>query len=300
MILLAAGLVGTGSSIFHPESSRIARLGIGWTTRSGAIDFSVGGNVGSSVGPLLAAFIVLPYGQGSIAWFSLVAIPGHHCAVRYRALVQKPRPRPAKAAARVLQDTLPRAKVARSMAVLLTLVFSKHVYLASLTSYYTFYLIERFHLSVREAQINLFIFLFAVAVGTIVGGPIGDRIGRKRVIWFSILGVLPFTLALPYVGLTTTVVLTVVIGLILASAFPAILVYAQDLMPGKVGTIAGLFFGFAFGIAFGIAGIAAATLGVLADHVGIIRVYELCAFLPTIGLLAAFLPDIKRTGPSAP
>jgi FSR family fosmidomycin resistance protein-like MFS transporter len=290
LILLAAGLVGTGSSIFHPESSRIARLASGGRHGLAQSIFQVGGNAGSSVGPLLAAFIVLPYGQRSIAWFSLVAILAIvvlSAIARWYRTHGKAR---AKAAAHALRNVVPREKVGRSMAILLSLVFSKHVYLASLTSYYTFYLIERFHLSVRAAQIDLFIFLASVAVGTIVGGPIGDRIGRKRVIWVSILGILPFTLVLPHVGLTATVVLTVIIGLVLASAFPAILVYAQDLVPGKVGTVAGLF----FGLAFGIAGIAAAVLGALADVVGIVRVYELCSFLPLIGLLTAFLPEIGQ------
>jgi FSR family fosmidomycin resistance protein-like MFS transporter len=290
MLLLAAGLVGTGSSVFHPESSRIARLASGGRHGFAQSFFQVGGNLGSAAGPLLAAFIVLPYGQPSIAWFSIAALVAIALLVRvgrwYRDHMRARTQAPAHEAA----HGLPRGQVRRAIAVLLALIFSKYFYLASLYSYYTFYLIERFHVGVRDSQIYLFVFLGAVALGTLIGGPVGDRIGRKYVIWASILGVLPFTLILPHVGLFWTVVLSVVIGLILSSAFSAILVYAQELLPGKVGMIAGLFFGFAFGMG----GLGAALLGELADARGIEYVYAICAWLPAIGLLTVFLPDLHR------
>ena len=289
LLMLAAALVGTGSSVFHPESSRVARMASGGRHGLAQSVFQVGGNVGSAVGPLLAAFIVLPRGQSSVAWFSCAAMLGMfvlfnvgHWYKLHGLARLKPR-----AAASGKAGPGPRSKEVRVViGVLLALIFSKYFYLASLTSYYTFYLISRFGVSVRSAQLHLFIFLAAVAVGTIVGGPLGDRFGRKYVIWASILGVLPFSLLLPHADLFWTSVLTVPIGLILASAFPAIVVYAQELMPGRTGTVAGLFFGFAFGMG----GIGAAVLGKLADTFGINAVYQMCAFLPLIGLLAAFLP----------
>ena len=287
LLLLAAALIGTGSSIFHPESSRIARLASGGRHGFAQSFFQVGGNLGSATGPLLAAFVVLPRGQSSIAWFAVVALIAIALLWRvgrwYRrhALIRKPK-------ATSVVSPLPRNKVVIAIAVLLALIFSKYFYLASLNTYYTFYLMERFGLTAQDAQLHLFLFLGAVALGTLVGGPIGDRFGRKYVIWVSILGVLPFSLLLPHVDLFWTSVLSVVIGLILSSAFSAILVYATELMPGKVGMIAGLFFGFAFGMG----GLGAAMLGMLADAKGIAYVYELCAFLPAIGLLTAFLPNL--------
>jgi FSR family fosmidomycin resistance protein-like MFS transporter len=295
LLLLAAALIGTGSSVFHPESSRVARMASGGQHGLAQSVFQVGGNVGSAVGPLLAAFIVLPHGQSSVAWFSIAAMLGMFVLFNvgswYKAHgMARIKPRATDATAAVS----PR-KVAVAIAVLLALIFSKYFYLASLTSYYTFYLINRFHVSVQSAQLHLFLFLAAVAFGTIIGGPLGDRVGRKYIIWASILGVLPFSLLLPHANLLWTTVLTVPIGVILASAFPAIVVYAQELMPGRTGTVAGLFFGFAFGMG----GIGAAVLGKLADTAGISTVYELCAFLPLIGLLAALLPDVERRRPRA-
>jgi FSR family fosmidomycin resistance protein-like MFS transporter len=290
-LLLSAAMIGMGSSVFHPESSRVARMASGGRYGLAQSVFQVGGNAGQSIGPLLAAFIVVPHGQGSVLWFTLAALLGMVVLARvgrwYAGRV-KNRGRATKRATGV--QTLPRRKVAFAVAILLVLIFSKYFYLASLNTYYTFYLIERFHVSVQTAQIDLFIFLAAAAVGTFIGGPIGDRIGRKYVIWGSILGVLPFTLALPFASLFWTVALTIVIGLVLASAFSAILVYAQELLPGRIGAVSGLFFGFAFGMG----GLGAALLGQLADHVGIATVYHLCAFLPAIGLLTAFLPNLER------
>jgi FSR family fosmidomycin resistance protein-like MFS transporter len=291
IILAAALLMGIGSAVFHPESSRVARMASGGRHGLAQSVFQVGGNIGTSFGPLLGAFLVLPRGQGSIAWCALLAlagiavlwkIGGWHREWRERVLAA---PSPSASLPRV--QVSPR-RVGWSLAILAALIFSKYFYLASLSSYYTFYLIEKFHLSVRAAQLQLFLFLAAVAVGTIVGGPIGDRIGRKLVIWVSILGVLPFTLLLPHASLFWTPVLAIVIGLILASAFSAIVVFAQELVPGRVGLISGVFFGFAFGMG----GIGAAVLGQMADVVGIEAVYRMCAFLPAIGLLAAFLPDV--------
>jgi len=291
LLLLAAALIGTGSSIFHPESSRVARLASGGRHGFAQSFFQVGGNIGSSIGPLLAAFIVVPYGQRSIAIFSLIALLAifvlWNVSRWYREHLGSRRATAASVHADQLA-LLSRGRVTASVVILLTLIFSKYFYLASLTSYFTFYLISKFGLSVQAAQIHLFIFLGAVAVGTLVGGPVGDYFGRKYVIWFSILGVLPFTLMLPHANLFWTGVLTVVIGLILASAFAAILVYATELIPGKVGTVAGLFFGFAFGMG----GLGAALLGGLADLTSIGFVYKVCAFLPAIGLLAAFLPNL--------
>ncbi len=293
LLLFAAALVGTGSSVFHPESSRIARLASGGRHGFAQSVFQVGGNAGSATGPLLAAFIVLPFGQRSIAWFSLVALLGIVLLARvggwYRGHMLE---RPQHTTAHATAHGLSRSQVVGAIAVLLALIFSKYFYLASLVSYYTFYLIEHFGVSVQSAQLHLFFFLGAIALGTLVGGPVGDRIGRKYVIWVSILGVLPFTLLLPHADLFWTSVLTVVIGLILSSAFSAILVYAQELLPGKVGMIAGLFFGFAFGMG----GIAAAVLGQIADANGIEFVYRICAYLPAIGLLTVFLPDLHKRG----
>src|SRR5216684_4058713 len=261
-ILAAAALVGIGSAVFHPESSRIARMASGGQHGLAQSVFQVGGNAGSSLGPLLAAFIVLPQGQRSIAWFSVVALLGMIVLTKVGGWSKRHRPAKAKSHATAEHHTgLSPRKIGFALAILIALVFSKYFYLASLGSYYTFYLMNKFQLSVQNAQIHLFIFLGAVAAGTIIGGPVGDRIGRKLVIWCSILGVLPFTLVLPYANLFWTSILSVVIGLILASAFSAILVYAQDLVPGRVGMISGLFFGFAFGMG----GIGAAVLGKLAD-----------------------------------
>ncbi len=258
--------------------------------------FQVGGNFGTALGPLLAAFVVLPYGQGSLAWFSVVALIGMIMLAGIGSWYGKTLKfnNGAPPSEREAIHDLAHGKVRKSVAILMALTFSKDFYLVSLTSFYTFYLIHTFGLSVRDAQLYLFLFLFAVAAGTVIGGPIGDRIGTRRVIWWSILGVLPFTLALPYVGLVGTAVLSVIIGLILASAHPAIIVYAQTLIPGRVGMVAGLF----FGLAFGVAGIGAAFLGWLADATSITLVYHVCAFLPAIGLLAAFLPEMPK--PVAP
>jgi FSR family fosmidomycin resistance protein-like MFS transporter len=292
VLLLAAGLVGLGSSVFHPESSRIARMASGGRHGMAQSFFQVGGQAGQALGPLLAAFVVVPHGQGSVAWFSLFALLAIVVLLNvgrgYRAarLRLAARPRGAGPAA----STLSRRRVTWSIAILLTLIFSKYFYLASLNTYYTFYLIHKFGVSIQTAQIFLFVFLGATAAGTFAGGPIGDRIGRKYVIWASILGVLPFTLALPHANLAWTVVLTVVIGLVLSSAFSAILVYAQELVPGKVGTVSGMFFGFAFGMG----GLGAALLGILADHTSIDFVYGVCAFLPLLGLLTVFLPNMER------
>ncbi len=292
ILLFASALVGMGSSVFHPESSRVARLASGGQHGLAQSLFQVGGNAGSSLGPLLAAFIVLPRGQGAIAWFSLVALLGMIVLARVGGWSKRNRPvKPKSQVAHAdRHPELSRRTVAIAMAVLIALIFSKYFYLASLTSYYTFYLMSKFHVSVQNAQVHLFMFLGAVAAGTIIGGPIGDRIGRKYVIWWSILGVLPFTLVLPYANLFWTGILSVVIGLILASAFSAILVYAQELIPGKVGMISGLF----FGLAFGMAGIGAALLGRLADLTSIGFVYQVCAFLPLIGLLTGFLPNLEK------
>jgi FSR family fosmidomycin resistance protein-like MFS transporter len=293
MILLAAGLMGIGSSVFHPESSRVARLASGGRHGLAQSVFQVGGNFGTSLGPLLAAFLVVPRGQSSIAFCSLLALVAMLLLFRVGRWSAEHRRQFATAAAARLaadrQPRLPRRQVVMALAILAVLIFSKYFYLAGLHSYYTFYLISKFGVSVQSAQLRLFVFLGSVAAGTILGGPIGDRIGAKYVIWASILGVLPFTLALPYANLFWTGVLTVAIGLILASAFSAILVYAQELVPGQVGTIAGLFFGFAFGVA----GIGAAALGRLADHTSIEFVYRVCSFLPMIGILTAFLPNLE-------
>jgi FSR family fosmidomycin resistance protein-like MFS transporter len=296
VLLLAAALVGIGSSVFHPESSRVARMASGGRYGFAQSVFQVGGNIGSALGPLLAASIVVPAGQKSIAWFSIVALLGmvvlwnvggwykrHHNATAQRPRIVRAGP------------ALSQARIVGALVVLVALVFSKFFYLASISSYYTFYLIEKFGVSVQTAQVLLFVFLASVAAGTLVGGPIGDRIGRKYVIWTSILGILPFTLALPHVGLAATVGLTIIIGFGLASAFPAIIVFAQELLPGKIGMVSGIF----FGLAFGMGGLGAAALGALADHTSIVFVYQVTAFLPVIGLLTIFLPNIDRAKTAA-
>ena len=290
-VLAAAALIGIGSSIFHPESSRIARLASGGQHGLAQSLFQVGGNAGSALGPLLAAFVVLPRGQSSLGWFAAAPI----IAITLLWRVGGWYSRRARAGSsghgggHAPHHGLTRGQVARALALLLVLVFSKYIYLACLSTYYTFFLIETFQVSVRSAQLHLFVFLGAVAAGTMLGGPVGDRIGRKYVIWGSILGVLPFTVALPYANLPVAGVLSAVIGLILASAFSAIIVYAQELVPGNVGTIAGLF----FGLAFGIGGLGAAALGVLADATNLMFVFKVCAWLPALGLLTAFLPDLE-------
>jgi MFS transporter, FSR family, fosmidomycin resistance protein len=289
-ILVAVALVGMGSSVFHPESSRVARMASGGRHGLAQSIFQVGGNFGTSLGPLLAAYIVVPAGQRSIAGFSVAALVAMVVLARVGAWYKARRVVGKKSAGSAAgPSTLASRRVAFAIGILVVLVFSKFIYLSSLSSYYTFYLIDKFHVSVQNAQIHLFIFLGAFAAGTIIGGPVGDRIGRKHVIWWSILGVLPFSLCLPYVGLFWTTIFTVFIGLMLASAFPAIVVYAQELVPGKVGTVSGLF----FGLAFGLGGVGAAMLGRLADFTGISTVYRLCAVLPAIGLLTAFLPNIE-------
>jgi FSR family fosmidomycin resistance protein-like MFS transporter len=291
LLLLAAGFVGLGSAVFHPESSRIARLASGGRHGLAQSLFQVGGNAGSAIGPLVAAFVVAPFGQRSILWCSLLAVGGLVVTARvgrWHRERQRDGSRTVAHAA-TIAHTLSRRQIGGALAVLAALIFSKYFYLASLTSYYTFFLISRFDVSVQSAQMHLFVFLAAVAAGTILGGPIGDRFGRKRVIWGSILGVLPFTMVLPYANLFWTTVLTIVIGVTLASAFSAIVVYAQDLVPGRVGLISGVFFGFAFGMG----GLGAAALGQLADAIGVEAVYRICAFLPAIGLLTALLPDIE-------
>lgn len=292
-LLIAGGLTGIGSSIFHPEASRLAHMAAGRRHGFAQSLFQVGGNFGSSLGPLAAAAIIVPRGQESILWFTVLAGIGIGVLVKvarwYQRRLALHLARPASRA-RPAASPLPRNKVIVSIAILGALIFSKYFYLVSLTNYYTFYLIDRFNVSVSTSQIYLFVFLFSVAAGTILGGPLGDRFGRKYVIWFSILGVAPFSLVLPHVGLTATVLLSAIIGVVLASAFSAILVYAQELIPGKVGLIAGLFFGFAFGIS----GIASAALGKLADYTSIGYVFYLCGFLPLIGLLTAFLPNVDR------
>lgn len=291
-LCFGAGMIGIGSSVFHPESSRVARMASGGKHGFAQSLFQVGGNFGTSLGPLLAAAIIIPRGQPHILWFTLLALAGIFLLTKVGGWYQrnlgllKPKPR---AGGEGAPTRLSRGKVAFALGVLVVLVFSKYFYLISLTNYYTFYLIDKFQVSVQTSQIYLFVFLFAVAAGTIIGGPVGDRIGRKRVIWISILGVAPFSLVLPHLGLAGTVVFTVFIGVILASAFSAILVYAQELVPGNVGLIAGLF----FGLAFGAAGIGSALLGRLADHTSIRTVFEVSAYFPLLGLFTAFLPEVE-------
>lgn len=296
-VLVAAGMVGLGSAIFHPESSRMARLASGGNHGFAQSLFQVGGNAGSSIGPLLAAGIITRYGRQHILWFTLLALAGMFILARvgswYRQHLDERR---ARKTPEPHHHPVAPAQVPLLLGILLCLMFSKFFYLASMTNYYTFYLIQRFGLTVPQSEIYLFVFLFAVAAGTIAGGPVGDRIGRKPVIWISILGMAPFALLLPHANLRGTLVLSIINGLILASAFPAILVYATELLPGKVGTIAGLFFGFAFGMA----GIASAVLGKLADATSIVYVVKVCSFLPLIGLLTAFLPNLHKEGVRKP
>jgi FSR family fosmidomycin resistance protein-like MFS transporter len=290
MILLSVGLIGIGSSVFHPESSRVAHLASGGKRGLAQSIFQLGGNAGSALGPLLAALIVIPFGQSSIMWFSLAALLAiiilFNIGKWYKGFaVAKTK------VANVVSEhpALSKRRVTTSLIILLVLIFSKYFYLASMTSYYTFYLIDKFHLSVQSSQIHLFIFLASVAAGTLLGGPLGDKFGRKYIIWISILGVAPFTLLLPYADLLWTTILSVIIGVVISSAFSAILVYAQELMPGKVGMIAGLFFGFAFGMG----GLGSAILGKLADSTSISYVFQVCAFLPLIGILTGFLPNLE-------
>ncbi|WEK37214.1 MAG: MFS transporter [Candidatus Pseudobacter hemicellulosilyticus] len=291
MVLVSVALVGMGSAVFHPEASRLAYMASGGRHGMAQSLFQVGGNAGSSLGPLLAALIIVPFGQFHIIWFSLAALLAIFVMLRigkwYQANTHRIKPKKA----RQLSDrpALSPGKVAFSVVILLLLIFSKYFYMTSLTNYYTFYLIGKFNVSVQSAQLYLFAFLFSIAAGTFLGGPLGDRIGRKYVIWISILGVAPFSLLMPHANLFWTCVLSIIIGIILSSAFSAILVYAQELMPGKVGMIAGLFFGFAFGMA----GIGSALMGKLADHTSINYVYQVCAYLPLIGLLTGFLPNIE-------
>ncbi|WP_420854721.1 MFS transporter [Scleromatobacter humisilvae] len=296
MVLLAAALVGTGSSIFHPESSRVARMASGGQHGLAQSLFQVGGNTGSALGPLVAAAVIVPHGKSSVAWFAMVALVGIVLLLQVSKWYGANRVVAAKGALKAHAAALPRKHVAGAIAVLLVLIFSKYFYIASISSFYTFYLIEKFGLGVQSAQMHLFLFLAASAAGTLIGGPVGDRIGRKPVIWGSILGVAPFALALPHVGLAWTTTFTILIGLILSSAFSAILVYAQELIPGKVGAVSGLFFGFAFGMG----GLGAAALGILADATSIDFVYSVCAFLPLLGVVTALLPDTnKRASASA-
>ncbi|MDP4148691.1 MAG: MFS transporter [Bacteroidota bacterium] len=292
LVLVAVALVGVGSSIFHPESSRVAYLASGGRTGLAQSLFQVGGNAGSALGPLLAALIVAPFGRSHILWFSLAALLAIAILAKIGGWYKKNlnRPRRSRTGGALMAPVPGRRKLAVSLGILLVLIFSKYFYMASMSSYYIFYLMDKFHLSVQNAQLHLFLFLFAVAAGTLIGGPVGDRVGRKYVIWFSILGVAPFTLLLPYGNLFWTSVLSVFIGVILASAFSAILVYAQELVPGKVGLIAGLF----FGLAFGMGGLGSAVLGQLADRTSIGYVFHLCSFLPLLGLLTGFLPDTKK------
>jgi FSR family fosmidomycin resistance protein-like MFS transporter len=289
-LLAGASILGMGSSVFHPESSRVARMASGGRHGLAQSFFQVGGNVGSALGPLAAAVVVLRWGQRSLAFFALLALVS--TAILTRVGIWYKRHgllRLSKNRSRSTATALSKERVQTSLAVLLVLTFSKHIYLVSLTSYYTFYLIHRFDMSVRNAQLHLFAFLAAAAAGTLAGGPLGDRFGRKYIIWFSILGVLPFSLALPYANVFWTGVLSVVIGFVLSSAFAAIVVYGQELIPGRVGMVSGLFFGFAFGVA----GLGAALLGIVADKTSIEFVYRLCAYLPALGVLTALLPDLE-------
>jgi MFS transporter, FSR family, fosmidomycin resistance protein len=292
LVLVSVALIGIGSSIFHPESSRMAHAAAGDQRGLAQSIFQLGGNLGSSIGPLLAAWIIVPHGQTSIIWFSLIALLAIFVLTKvgnwYKEVLIKIRAKQ-KQKTVVFHPAFSKRKVVFSVAILLVLIFSKYFYLASLTSYFTFYLINKFHVGIQTSQIYLFVFLFSVAAGTLIGGPLGDRFGRKYVIWFSILGTAPFALLLPYANLFWTIVLVVPIGLILSSAFSAILVYAQELIPGKIGLVSGLFFGFAFGMG----GIGSALLGELADKTSIIHVYHVTSFLPLIGIITGFLPNIE-------
>jgi MFS transporter, FSR family, fosmidomycin resistance protein len=306
MVLVAVALVGVGSSIFHPEASRLAYLASGGRRGMAQSIFQLGGNAGAALGPLLAAQIIAPYGQSRIIWFCLIALLAMIVLIRtgawYRHNLERRKARQSSTIrsaangqpgiAPAVDSPVSRLRVSAALLILLVLIFSKYFYMASMSSYYTFFLMDKFHVSIQTSQMMLFLFLFAVAAGTMIGGPVGDRIGRKYVIWASILGVAPFTLLMPYASLFWTGVLSVLIGVILSSAFSAILVYAQELVPGKVGLIAGLF----FGLAFGMGGIGAAVLGRLADHTSISHVFRLCAFLPLLGLLTSLLPDVEKKG----
>lgn len=297
-ILLAVGCVGIGSSIFHPESSRVAYLASGGKRGLAQSIFQLGGNAGSAAGPLLVALLVIPYGRENIIWFTLVALLGIFILFKIGGWYKMQIVLRANNKAAIIAEErhhLPKSKVIMSIVILLLLIFSKYFYMVSMTNYFTFYLIEHFHLSIQQSQLYLFAFLAAVAAGTLMGGPLGDKFGRKYVIWFSILGAAPFTLLLPHANLFWTGILAVLTGVVIASAFSAILVYAQELIPGKVGMVSGLFFGFAFGIA----GIGSALLGRLADHSGIVYVFHICAFLPLLGIITGFLPnlDIKKLKP---
>ncbi len=295
-LLLGAALIGSGSAVLHPESSRVARMASGGQHGLAQSLFQVGGNIGSATGPLLAAFIVLRYGQESIAWFGVAALLGIAVLIRVgRWYSEQPLATTAARGGLSAEAAGVHGRVKLALAILVVMILSKFLYTASMSSYYTFYLINQFEVPVRTAQMHLFVFLAAVAVGTVAGGRLGDRFGRKRVIWFSILGVLPFTLALPHANQFWTGALTIPVGLILASAFPAIVVYGQELLPNRVGMVAGLF----FGLAFGLGGIGAAMLGVLADQTSIRAVFLLCSFLPALGLLAALLPELPGGGESA-
>lgn len=291
ILILSVAMVGIGSSIFHPEASRLAHLASGGRRGMAQSIFQLGGNFGSSIGPLLAALIIVPYGQSNIIWFSALALLAIILLINiggwYKRKIRIKSKRPGIELA--YTQLLPKNTIFFSVLILLVLIFSKYIYLTSMTTYYTFYVIHKFGVSVQDSQVYLFVFLFSIAAGTIIGGPLGDKFGRKYVIWGSILGVAPFSLLLPHANLMWTVILTIPIGVILASAFSAILVYAHELFPGKVGMVSGLFFGFAFGMA----GVGSAVLGRIADQTSIEYVYEICAFLPLIGLITVFLPNIK-------
>jgi len=293
VVLIAVALIGTGSSVFHPEASKVAYMASGGKRGLAQSIFQVGGNAGSAIGPLLAALIIVPHGQQQILWFSLLALLAivvlYQIGKWYTANMHLIKPK--KQLATAAGSELPKRRVTMAVIILLVLIFSKYFYLASMSSYFTFFLIDKFQLSIQQAQLHLFIFLAAVAAGTLIGGPLGDRFGRKYVIWFSILGAAPFTLLLPHVPLLFVTLLSIVIGFILASAFSAILVYAQELLPGKIGTVSGLFFGFAFGMG----GIGSAVLGTLADHTSVQYMFLVCSFLPLIGLLTALLPNLSTT-----
>ncbi|WP_133641587.1 MFS transporter [Sphingobacterium paludis] len=292
-LLSSVALIGIGSSVFHPEASRVAQLASGGKKGLAQSIFQVGGNAGSAIGPLMAALIVIPHGQGHIRWFAAFAIGGmillSFVGRWYKDNIAERKRRPAPVQQSVYAPGLTKGRVLTSIVILLVLIFSKYFYMASMSSYFTFYLIDKFKIGIQESQFYLFAFMAAVALGTIVGGPLGDRYGRKVIIWVSILGAAPFTLLLPHVGLVLTVALAMIIGVIISSAFSAILVYATDLVPGKVGTIAGLFFGFAFGMG----GVGSALLGYVADHTSINYVFQICAYLPLIGIVTGFLPNVK-------
>jgi MFS transporter, FSR family, fosmidomycin resistance protein len=296
ILLTGAALIGMGSAVFHPESSRMARSAAGGRHGFAQSFFQIGGNAGSAIGPLLAAFIVLPYGQNNMAWFSVLALVAIFVLTQVGSWYKRTHLSNVRAKAQSIQAPAhSRQRIIVSIVVLMFLIFSKYFYMASLSSYYTFFLIDKFKISVQQAQLFLFLYLAAVAVGTFFGGPIGDKVGRKYVIWVSILGVLPFTLLMPHVNLFWTAVLSVVIGLILASAFSSIIVYAQELIPGRTGVVSGLFFGFAFGMG----GLGAAVFGSIADHQGIAYVYSIASYLPALGILTIFLPSEPKVKPNA-